>query len=101
MPGVYLLADSTAGNAGNMVVLVGADGPLIVGPQAPSLVAQAHALLRALGAGHARYVLVTAGERALDSAIEHADGGWGREGALTIAHEGIRSRIRSNESSSR
>lgn len=84
--GLLLLSEP----AGNLLVLLGSDGPLVVGPQAPSLVAKAHALLVTMHAGPARYVLVTAS----DSAAEYGDGGWGAEGALTIAQEGIRGKIR-------
>lgn len=85
-PGVYLISQP----AGNMLVMVGKDGPVVVGIQAPSLVAEARELLASLHAPRVKYVLAISG----DSAVQLGDGGWGRDGATAIAHEGIRNKIR-------
>lgn len=82
---VYLISRPT----GNMLVLVGRDGPVILGAQTPELVAAARSLLASLGA-RPRYVLVAAD----DSAVANRDGGWGKDGAITVAHELIRNKIR-------
>ncbi|MGH7717292.1 MAG: hypothetical protein ACREON_00400 [Gemmatimonadaceae bacterium] len=73
-----------------MLVLVGKDGPFIVGVQSPSLVARARKLLSSLRATRAMYALIISG----DSALERGDGGWGKAGAVTIAHERIRIMMR-------
>lgn len=85
-PGVYLIAEPV----GNLLVLVGSDGPVVIGPAAPTLVARARALLKSLGIERPAYAVVIAG----DSAVERADGGWGGNGTITIAHEGLRNRVR-------
>jgi hypothetical protein len=82
---VYLIARPS----GNMLVLVGRDGPVVLGAQTPELVAATRSLLASLGA-RPRYVFVTAD----DSAVANRDGGWGKDGAITVAHELIRNKIR-------
>ena len=82
---VYLISRP----AGNLLVLTGKDGAVILGAQTPELVAGARSLLASLGA-RPRYVLIASG----DSAVRNRDGGWAREGAITVAHEGIRNKIR-------
>lgn len=85
-PNVYLVSDRT----GNLLVMTGDDGPLVAGWQSPSLVAQARTLLASLHAPPVRYAFIAAA----DSAVQWGDGGWGQDGALTIAHEGVRYGIR-------
>jgi len=85
-PGVYLIAEPTA----NMLVMVGADGPLVVGPPAHSLLTKARELLSSLHSPKPKYALITSG----DSAVERRDGGWTKEGVITVAHEGIRNKLR-------
>ena len=84
--GVYLIAEPTA----NMLVMVGADGPFVVGPPASSLVMKARVLLASLHTPKPKYALITSG----DSAVERRDGGWTKAGVLTVAHEGIRNKLR-------
>lgn len=82
---VYLIARPS----GNMLVLAGSDGPIVLGAQNPELVAATRSLLDSLRA-RPRYVFVTAD----DNAVANRDGGWGKEGAITVAHELIRNKIR-------
>ncbi|HEU4559061.1 MAG TPA: hypothetical protein VFS20_14470 [Longimicrobium sp.] len=76
--------------AGNSVVLLGRDGPVVVGPMHPAVVARTRALLDSLGAPPVRFVLAASG----DSAVQHGDGGWTARGAVVVAHEGVRNRVR-------
>ncbi len=85
-PGVYLIPEP----GGNLLVMVGPDGALVVGAQAPSRVAKARELLASLGNPPVRYALVTSG----DSVLARGDGGWERAGAVSVAHERIRSLFR-------
>lgn len=84
-PELYMVAT----RAGNMAVLVEKDSSLLVGPQLPSLDSAARALLAEHHAGPVRMVVATSA----DSAPEYADGGWGHDGALVLAHENLRARM--------
>ena len=81
-PDLYLVS----GSDGNMLVLVGADGPVVVGEPARSLTGRAQALLASLHAPPVHYVLVTAGA----NTGQRGDREWMTHGAICIAHEGIR-----------
>ncbi|HEX8692970.1 MAG TPA: hypothetical protein VF746_11150 [Longimicrobium sp.] len=83
---VRLVSDST----GNLLVHLGSDGAFLVGHQTPSLVARTRQVLASLPPTRVRYVLATTG----DSAVRAGDAGWTRDGAVVVAHEGIRNRIR-------
>ncbi|HEX5438390.1 MAG TPA: hypothetical protein VFW98_14645 [Gemmatimonadaceae bacterium] len=74
---------------GNMVVLLGKDSSLVVGPPAPSLVQNARALVTSQHAGPVRFAVITSS----DSALDYEDGGWGRTGAVVLAHELLRARM--------
>jgi len=75
---------------GNMLVLTGTDGPLVVGPPEPELIVRARRLLSALRTPRPKYALIIAS----DSAVRRRDGGWGRAGALAMMQEGARLRMR-------
>lgn len=73
-----------------MAVLLGQDSSLIVGPQLPLLVDGVRKLVAAHNAGPVRFVVVTPA----DSAPDYADGGWGQNGAVVLAQENLRARMR-------
>lgn len=75
--------------SGNLAVLAGKDSSLLVGAQTPSLDSAARALLAEQHAGPVRIVVAAPA----DSAPIYADGGWGRDGALVLAHESLRARM--------
>lgn len=62
---------------------------LIAGVQSPALV---QAAVREMGPRGERRLYVVAFEA--DSAARYGDGGWGARGAVTIAHESLRGRMR-------
>ncbi len=73
---------------GNLVLYTGPASVLIAGVQSPTLV---QAALREMGPRGDRRLYVIA--VAADSAPQYGDGGWGRRGAVTIAHEKLRTRM--------
>jgi cyclase len=85
-PRFYLLSEPQA----NLVVYIDDDASLVAGVQSPTLVAQARELLRSSGAPPVRYALMMEH----DSAPAYGDGGWGRTGSVTLAHEMLYVRMR-------
>ena len=90
-PRYHLIADRTA----NLVLLTGDDASMVTGVLRPSLVAAAKATMARLQAPPIRWVLALEDtlDEQYDSTIANGDGGWGRQGAITLAHERFRSRI--------
>jgi hypothetical protein len=73
----------------NLVLIAGTHESLVAGLQEPALVAKARRALEALHAQPVRYVVLMMGP----GAVGFEDAGWGQDGALAIAHEGLRYRI--------
>lgn len=84
-PHYHLLSQPDA----NLVVFVGERSSMLVGVQSPALVARARELLRTLHAPRVEYVLMLED----DQAPGYGDGGWGRDGAVTMAHELLYARM--------
>jgi hypothetical protein len=72
---------------GNLVIFRGPEAVLVAGVQSPALV---RAAVREMGERRDRPLYVIA--MPADNAVRFADGGWGARGAVTIAHEHLRSR---------
>jgi cyclase len=83
---LYLIAD----RSGNLLVLLGEEGTVVVGAPEPARLARARQLIEERGAAPVRFAIVTSS----DSMLEWGDGGWEREGALSIAHEHMRDVMR-------
>jgi cyclase len=81
-PDLYLVS----GRDGNMLVLIGSDGPVVVGEPARALTGRAQQLLASLHAPPVRYVLIAAGNHI----AERGDREWLAHGATGLAYEGIR-----------
>lgn len=88
-PRFHLLSTPDA----HLVVYVDDSASAIFGVQSRPLVARARELLRALKAPPVRYMVALEH----DSAPGYADGGWGRTGATTLAHEMLYVRMRRQE----
>lgn len=73
---------------GNLVMYNGPASVLVAGVQSPALV---RAALREMGSRGDRRLYVIA--LTADSAPQYGDGGWGERGAVTIAHEKLRTRM--------
>jgi hypothetical protein len=71
---------------GNLVVHAGRTESFVTGVQSPALVAEARRLLKDLHAPTVRFAIAMPH----DSALAYGDGGWGRDGAVTVTHENIR-----------
>lgn len=84
-PDVFIVSSWRA----NMLVRIGATGSFIAGPQYPELVRGARALMADRKAPPVRFVLAAAA----DDVAMYGDGGWGRRGAITFAHEALRYRM--------
>lgn len=85
-PGFYLVSNSDA----NLVVYVGEDASLVAGVHSPALVDHVRELLQSIRAPAVRYTVMLDH----DSAPVYGDGGWGRRGAVTLAHEMLYVRMR-------
>jgi hypothetical protein len=84
-PGFHLLTQG----ADNLVLFAGEGATLVVGVQTPALAGGARALAGRLGAAPIRWAVMMES----DSAAAYADGGWGRLGAQTLAHEMLHVRM--------
>ena len=73
----------------NLVLITGARESMVVGLQQPAAVEKARQVLATLHAPPVRYAVMMMGP----GAVGMGDGGWGRDGALTIAQERLRYRI--------
>lgn len=73
---------------GNLVIYDGPASVVVAGVQSPALV---RAALREMGSRGDRRLYAIA--VAADSAPQWGDGGWGGRGAVTIAHENLRTRM--------
>jgi len=80
---------------GNLLVHVGTTDSLVVGAMTPQGTALARRWLAARHAPPVRFALAADGPEL----ARYADGGWGGLGAVTIAHERLRSRMESNSES--
>lgn len=85
-PGFFLLSEPTA----NMILFIGEDACLVAGIHKPSLVAKAMTTIRTLRGPQVRWALIMED----DQSPEYGDGGWGRAGAITLAHEALIQRMR-------
>jgi cyclase len=70
----------------NLVLITGTHASMVAGVQEPALVAKARRALEALHALPVRYVVLMRDA----GAVGYEDGGWEEQGALAIAHEGLR-----------
>ena len=75
--------------AGNLVLWIGRTETFVAGPQFPDLVRRARAVLESRNAPPVRFVFAAAA----DGVAKYGDAGWGRRGAITIAHEALRMRM--------
>lgn len=73
----------------NLVLITGERESMVAGVQEPALVAKARRTLEALHAPPVRYAVLMMGP----GAVAFEDGGWEGQGALAMAHEGLRYRI--------
>jgi cyclase len=87
-PRFHVISDQQA----NLLLYVG-DVTLVAGVQRPALVQAAQATLRELKAAPVKYAVLTED----GSAPSYRDGGWGREGATTLAHELFYVRMRDGQ----
>jgi len=85
-PRTYVVTEQGA----NLVLVADSAGAMVAGVQSPALVAKARRALAALHAGPVRYALLMDGP----GAPRFADGGWEQAGAVALAHEELRARIR-------
>ncbi|HET7233463.1 MAG TPA: hypothetical protein VFJ16_25860 [Longimicrobium sp.] len=85
-PRTYVVTEQGA----NLVLVADSAGVMVAGVQAPALVAKARRALAALHAGPVRYALLMDGP----GAARYGDGGWGQRGAVALAQEELRGRIR-------
>jgi cyclase len=85
VPGTFVFAEPE----GNVVVHVGPRDTFIVGVLAPAAGAQVREFLASRHAPAVRFALAADGP----NAARYGDGGWGRSGAMTIAHEHLRLRM--------
>jgi cyclase len=92
-PGFHLLRDG----ADDLLVYAGPDASVVVGIQSPALAGRARALLDGLHAGPVRFAVAAESE----AAPGYLDGGWGRTGALTLAHEMLDLRMEQWEKATR
>src|SRR5260221_2347107 len=84
-PRYYLVSDASA----NVLVLTAPNGTLLAGVQRPALVKEVRTLLARLHAPAVRFVIPmedTLPER-YEATLSNGDGGWARDGAITIMHE--------------
>jgi hypothetical protein len=84
-PGFYLHTHSS----GNLLLYADSGASMVAGVQAPELVAGVRQTVRARSLGPVKYALLMES----DSAPGYGDGGWGREGAVTLSHELLQVRI--------
>lgn len=73
----------------NMVLITGGRESMVAGLQEPALVAKARRALAALHARPVRFAVLAMGR----GAVGFEDAGWEANGALAVAHEGLRYRI--------
>jgi hypothetical protein len=85
-PHAYVVSEHGA----NLVVIADSAGTIVAGVQAPALVAKARQAIAALHAAPVRYALLMDGP----GAPGYLDAGWGRTGAVAIAHEQLRGLMR-------
>lgn len=86
VPGLYVISDSIANN----VVRIRRRDSFIVGPQYPTIVAKVRQLIMERNGPPARFVLISDAP----GAARYGDGGWSDLGAVTVAHENLRNRMR-------
>lgn len=84
-PGVLVLTS----RAGNSIASVGPDGAVVIGIQTPATTAGIEAELARRTRSPRRYVLLSPG----DSTVVAGDAGWGRLGAMAVAHEWNRPKL--------
>jgi len=85
-PTVYVVSEDGA----NLVLIADSAGTMVAGVQQPALVARARRALAALHVRPVRYALVMDGP----GAARFGDGGWEADGAVALAQEELRGRIR-------
>lgn len=85
-PRTYVVTEQGA----NLVLVADSAGAMAAGVQSPALVAKARRALQALHAGPVRYALLMDGP----GAARFGDGGWEQGGAVALAQEELRARIR-------
>jgi hypothetical protein len=89
-PNVYMLSIPAA----NAIVVIDDGGCLYAGVQTPALIDAAKGLAEGLHR-HIRWAVMTED----DAAVQRRDGGWGESGALTIAQESLRHRMKVSKQS--
>jgi hypothetical protein len=84
-PGYYLHTHAS----GNLLLYADSGASMVAGVQAPELVASVRETIRARALAPVKYALLMES----DSAPGYGDGGWGREGAVTLSHEMMQVRM--------